>query len=58
MAEAEKKKIHSERWKHYKIEGDKVSRTNPTCPKCGPGMFLAVHKDRKTCGKCNYMEKS
>lgn len=30
---------------------------NPTCPKCGPGMFLAAHKDRFSCGKCGYMEK-
>lgn len=30
---------------------------NKNCPKCGPGTFMAEHKDRKTCGKCNYMEK-
>ncbi|MCF7871457.1 30S ribosomal protein S27ae [Candidatus Woesearchaeota archaeon] len=30
---------------------------NKTCPKCGPGVFLASHKDRATCGKCGYMEK-
>ena len=30
---------------------------NKTCPKCGPGTLMAEHKDRKTCGKCNYMEK-
>jgi len=41
----------------YKIEGDSVTRNNPTCPKCGPGFFMAVHKDRKVCGKCHYTEK-
>ena len=26
------------------------------CPKCGPGVFLADHKDRLSCGKCGYCE--
>lgn len=26
------------------------------CPKCGAGVFLAVHKDRLSCGKCGYTE--
>ena len=30
---------------------------NKTCPKCGPGTFMAEHKDRRTCGTCKYMEK-
>ncbi|HLC86076.1 MAG TPA: 30S ribosomal protein S27ae [Candidatus Nanoarchaeia archaeon] len=45
----------SERWKKYKISGNKIER-GKTCPKCGPGMFLAVHKDRVYCGKCHYAE--
>lgn len=40
----------------YKIAGDKAERVNPFCPKCGSGHFLALHKDRSTCGKCNYSE--
>lgn len=28
-----------------------------TCPKCGPGVYLAEHKDRWSCGKCGYYEK-
>lgn len=40
----------------YKVEGDKVERTKPVCPKCGPGVFMAVHSDRKSCGKCGYTE--
>ncbi|MEM0475689.1 MAG: ribosomal S27a family protein [Candidatus Norongarragalinales archaeon] len=27
------------------------------CPKCGPGVGLAEHADRRSCGKCGYMEK-
>lgn len=40
--------------KYYKIEGDKLVRVHRTCPKCGPGYFLADHYDRWSCGKCGY----
>lgn len=40
----------------YKIEGDKVSRERKACPKCGDGVFMAVHKDRVHCGKCGHTE--
>ena len=45
--------------KFYKVEeGDddsyKVTTERVVCPhpSCGAGVFMAVHKDRKTCGKC------
>jgi len=41
----------------YKVEGEKLVRANTFCPKCGPGIFMAKHTDRATCGKCGYMEK-
>ena len=41
----------------YEVSGDSIKRKNKTCPKCGPGVFLAEHKDRLTCGKCGYTEK-
>ena len=50
-----KNKKPSEKWKKFKVEGKKVSRSK-TCPKCGPGIFLGVHKDRIYCGKCHYTE--
>lgn len=28
------------------------------CPRCGAGVFLAVHKDRMHCGRCGYTEFS
>ena len=43
--------------KLYKLY-DNGKLKNKTCPKCGPGFFLAAHKDRTTCGKCGYMEKT
>jgi small subunit ribosomal protein S27Ae len=35
---------------------DKGKSKNKTCPKCGPGVFLAEHKNRTACGKCGYTE--
>ena len=40
----------------YDIKGDSVERKRKSCPKCGPGTFLAKHKGREYCGKCHYME--
>ncbi len=37
-------------WTKYKGEKKKF------CPRCGPGVFLAEHKNRVTCGKCKYSE--
>ena len=48
-----KNKIPSKRHEKYSVSEDKIIR-KPTCPKCGAGIFLAVHKDRKHCGKCAY----
>ncbi|NLL95264.1 MAG: 30S ribosomal protein S27ae [Thermoplasmatales archaeon] len=36
------------------FEGGKPKK--PVCPKCGPGIFMATHKDRVSCGKCGYTE--
>lgn len=41
----------------YQISGGSITKKNKTCPKCGPGVFMADHKDRWTCGKCKYTEK-
>jgi small subunit ribosomal protein S27Ae len=43
--------------KFYTIEGNKLVRSHKACPKCGPGVFLAQHKDRAHCGRCGFMEK-
>jgi small subunit ribosomal protein S27Ae len=45
------------RIKLYKVNGEKLERQSKFCPKCGPGIFMANHKDRYTCGACKYMEK-
>ncbi|MBS3053820.1 MAG: 30S ribosomal protein S27ae [Candidatus Aenigmarchaeota archaeon] len=43
-------------WKLYKVEGEKVTRKNEECPRCGAGIFLAKYKNRKYCGRCFYSE--
>ncbi len=50
-----KNKQSSKKWEHYEVSGNDIKR-KPNCPKCGPGTFLAQHKDRATCGKCGYCE--
>lgn len=51
-----KKKKTSIRYKNYQVSGGSLKRLNKSCPKCGAGIFLANHKDRLYCGKCNYVE--
>ncbi len=46
----------AKRSSYYKIEGTKVTMTKKYCPRCGPGMAMADHKDRTACGKCGYTE--
>ncbi|MDD5503110.1 MAG: 30S ribosomal protein S27ae [Candidatus Thermoplasmatota archaeon] len=42
---------------YYEVGKDgKLIRKKKTCPKCGPGVFLAEHKNRLSCGKCGYAE--
>jgi ubiquitin-small subunit ribosomal protein S27Ae len=40
----------------FKVEGDKVTTSKKYCPRCGPGVMLADHKNRVACGKCGYTE--
>lgn len=40
----------------YDVSGGSFKRKNKSCPKCGPGIFMGVHKDRVVCGSCGYVE--
>jgi small subunit ribosomal protein S27Ae len=40
----------------YEVKSDGLGRTHKSCPKCGPGIFLAEHADRRSCGRCGYSE--
>ena len=41
---------------YYKIAGDKATKTHKICSRCGKGVFMSEHKNRKTCGKCGLTE--
>lgn len=60
MAEEKKQSAKKNPTAHkvYDVKGESISRKNKSCPKCGPGYFLAQHKDRVTCGNCHYTEFS
>ena len=51
-----KKKASRKAHELYVISGDKITRKNRSCPKCGQGHFLAAHANRLVCGKCRYVE--
>ena len=51
MAKSKTKPKSSKPSEKWKLVGKRKS-----CPKCGVGTFLAVHKNRLTCGKCKYTE--
>jgi len=40
----------------YNAKGETLVRTHKSCPKCGPGTFLAEHPNRRSCGKCGFSE--
>lgn len=40
----------------FKVEDGEINRVKRHCPKCGPGVFLAEHNNRNSCGKCGYTE--
>lgn len=42
--------------KLYKLEGKELKRLRPHCPRCGPGVFMAEHKNRWACGRCGYTD--
>lgn len=48
-----KNKKPSTKYKKYNVSSGRIERKQ-TCPKCGPEVFLAEHKDRVYCGHCHY----
>jgi small subunit ribosomal protein S27Ae len=41
---------------YFRVESGKVTAARKYCPRCGPGVMMADHKDRTACGKCGYTE--
>jgi len=50
-----KNKQASKRWEKYSIDAESIKKPR-YCPRCGPGIILAKHKNRFYCGKCHYVE--
>lgn len=43
------------KWSKYAVDDEgKLVRKGEFCPRCKEGVFLAVHNDRKTCGRCGH----
>jgi small subunit ribosomal protein S27Ae len=40
----------------YELTGGALTRTHKACPKCGAGVYLAEHENRRACGRCGYAE--
>ena len=55
---AGKKGMSPSVYKYYKVDGEKLSKTHKTCSRCGKGVFMSEHKNRRTCGKCGLTEFS
>lgn len=36
----------------YRINDDKLVKTNPFCPRCGDGVLMADKGEWWSCGKC------
>jgi ubiquitin-small subunit ribosomal protein S27Ae len=53
---AHKNKLASKKYSYYEVQGETIKRKRKSCPRCGPGTFLAEHKNRVCCGKCHYAE--
>jgi small subunit ribosomal protein S27Ae len=51
-----KKRVSPKVYKFYNISNGKLERLRRECPRCGRGVFMAMHKDRLHCGKCGYTE--
>ena len=54
LAEGREGPNPSGKWAKYAIEDGKLVRKGEPCPECGQGVFLAIHKDRKSCGRCGF----
>ncbi|MDW7978493.1 MAG: 30S ribosomal protein S27ae [Candidatus Caldarchaeum sp.] len=41
-------------WSRFELKDNVLRRALSSCPRCGPGFFMADHGNRLTCGKCGY----
>ena len=41
---------------YFDVKDGKASRNHRICSRCGKGVFMAQHKDRRACGRCGLTE--
>ena len=41
---------------YYKVDNEKILRLKKICDRCGKGVYMSEHKNRRTCGRCNNTE--
>jgi small subunit ribosomal protein S27Ae len=56
MAAKKAKSTAPRRASCYTVQSGKATLAKKFCPRCGPGVIMAEHKDRTACGKCGYTE--
>jgi small subunit ribosomal protein S27Ae len=56
MAAKKQASTSARRSSAYTVEAGKAVLARKFCPRCGPGVIMAEHKDRTACGKCGYTE--
>ena len=49
-----RKRKRTKKSEQYGVKEGEAERKKKPCPKCGPAVFMAEHKDRLHCGKCGY----
>jgi len=43
-------------YKYYKLDGDEVTNAHKICSRYDNGVFISIHKNRITFGKCGLTE--
>ena len=57
-AHHKRKKVKLSTLKYYQVKDGTVVPTRQYCENCGPGVRLAIHKNRKHCGRCSFDGKA
>lgn len=50
----QKKAHHSAKSNLWEIVDGHINRTHKECPRCGPGVYMAKHYSRMSCGRCGF----